>query len=210
LQLAKATEGYSVVHGPGLIRRGGCDHMWTIPALEGYVYPQLLVDPAPLYQAFLVKRDCFSKKTYPDARIWSYQEWDFSLSLAMHFTFGYVTEPLFVYDVQDDSISRDSYRSLLGYEQIVLKWQKEIINICGHDILMNHYKRMSALARNLSGPFGKLHYLSVGAKLSRKSLSWILFEEIIVYIKHLFKQVLKKIPFVYRIYTLIFKRPLYS
>lgn len=168
-QLAKAAEGFPVVHGPGLIRRNGNDEPFAVPPLEGNIYAHLLKKPAPLYQCLLVRRECFEKAGYPDPAIAAYQEWDMSLLLARHYSFGYVDKPLFVYEIQGDSISKDGYRGLRGYEQIVTKWWKEIRREAGTETGFAHYRTLAWQAYTLTGWPGYLHYLRLGANLAGKS-----------------------------------------
>jgi glycosyltransferase involved in cell wall biosynthesis len=168
-QLEKAAEGFSVIHGPGIIRRNGQDQFFAIPPLEGQIFAELLRYPAPHYPCLLVRRECFEKAGYPDPAICAFQEWDMSLMLARHYTFGYVDKPLFVYEVQEDSISKDDYRGLRGYEQIVVKWWKEIILIVGIDAGLKHYQNLARQALHLTGIAGFLYFSSLAAKLTGNS-----------------------------------------
>jgi len=176
-QLAKAEEGFSVVHGPGVIRSEEGDEPFGIPPLEGHIYADLLRRPAPLYQCLLVRRECFAKAGYPDPAIAAYQEWDMSLMLARYYAFGYVDKPLFVYEVQGDSISKDGYRGLRGYEQIVCKWWKEILRAAGPEAGFEHYRVLARHAYNLTGVCGYLHYLRLGARLLNKAFMTVLWRE---------------------------------
>ncbi|MDR0467154.1 MAG: hypothetical protein LBH94_07340, partial [Deltaproteobacteria bacterium] len=168
-QLAKAREGFSVVHGPGLVHRMGRNEPFAIPPLEGWIYADLLHRPAPLYPCLLVRRECFEKAGYPDPAITAYQEWDMSLLLARHYAFGYVDKPLFVYEVQDDSISKDDYRGLRGYEQIVCKWWKEIVRVAGPEAGFAHYKTLARQACALTGISGYMHYMQLGSGLLNRN-----------------------------------------
>ncbi len=165
-QLEKAAEGFSVIHGPGLLRRNGQDELFAIPPVAGEVYADLLRCPSPMYQGLLAKKECFEKAGFPDPTITSYQEWDTSLLLARHYAFGYVDKPLFVYEVQEDSISKDDYRALRGYEQVVNKWRKEILRVAGAEALFHHYCVLAATGKALTGWPGYLHYLRLGSRLS--------------------------------------------
>jgi glycosyltransferase involved in cell wall biosynthesis len=161
-QMEKAAQGFSVVHGPGLVRQNGRDVFFAVPPLEGSVYPELLRGPGPMYPSLLVRRECFEKAGYPDPAIAAMQEWDTSLLLARRYAFGWVDQPLFVYEVQDDSISGDDYRGLRGYEQIVCKWWDEILSVAGRPTGRKHYRRMAKLAGRLTGPSGYAHYMRMG------------------------------------------------
>lgn len=184
-QLAKAQEGFSVVHGPGFIRRNGVDEPFVIPPLEGDIYAGLLKNPAPLYPCLLVRRECFEKAGYPDPAITACQEWDMSLLLARHYSFGYVDHPLFVYEVQQNSISKDDYRGLRGYEQIVSKWWPEILRVAGEDAGFAHYRAMAAQAKRLTGLWGYWHFMRLGAQRTGKNLSAIAAADWWGQVKHL-------------------------
>lgn len=173
-QLDKAAEGFSVVHGPGLVRRNGRDEFFAIPQREGDIYAELLRRPGPLYPCLLARRECFEKASLPDPAIVAYQEWDMSLLLARQYPFGYVDRPLFVYEVQDDSISRDDGRGLRGYEQVVVKWWPEILGAAGKNAGAFHYREMAAQAEKLSGRRGRLEYLRLGARRTGTSFGAIL------------------------------------
>jgi glycosyltransferase involved in cell wall biosynthesis len=177
LQLNKASEGFPVVHGPGLIKKGNCVEDFVIPALEGRIFTDLLRVPAPLYQCLLVKRECFDVAGFPDPAICAYQEWDMSLMLSAHYTFGFVNEPLFVYEVQEDSISMAAYRGVHGYEQIVNKWMKHIAREAGPDAVVEHYRTLAAMAARCTGLAGRLHYLRMGASLGHVRLGVLLLRE---------------------------------
>ena len=192
-QLAKAGEGFAVVHGSGLIRKNGVDELLAIAPLEGDIYAALLRQPAPLYPCMLVRRECFEKAGYPDPAISAYQEWDMSLLLARHYSFGYVDKPLFVYEVQKDSISKDDYRNLYGYEQIVRKWWKEIVQGVGAEAGFEHYRSLALQACRLTGICGYMHYLRLGARLLHKNFSAILLSEsrsLLAHCKYLLVQTL--------------------
>ncbi|GHV54899.1 hypothetical protein FACS1894206_08660 [Deltaproteobacteria bacterium] len=168
-QLEKAAEGFSVVHGPGLVSINGQEQPFPVPSLEGDVYRELLRTPGSLYPCLLIRRECFEKAGYPDPGISAMQEWDMSLLLARHYPFGYVDKPLFVYEVQGDSISKDEYRGMRGYEQVVNKWWSEILRVAGKDAGFEHYRRLAVQACGLTGIFGYAHYARLGAERTNRS-----------------------------------------
>ena len=75
-----------------------------------------------------------------DGLIQAYQEWDTSIRLARHFTFGFVAEPLFIYHLHGTpAISKDMVIEAQGYEHIVNKHAGEIQRVAGKHALSNHY-----------------------------------------------------------------------
>lgn len=197
LQLQKAQQGYDVVHGPCLrVLADGSKEPFTLPPDEGDVFAALLRRPGPMYQSLLVKKRCFTVCSYPDSAILSYQEWDFALSLAQHYLFGFVPEPLFCYEVQDDSISKDGMRGILGYWQIVNKWEKFILERCGTTTLENHYSTLSHLAKKEYGIVGSLFFKAVCCKkMGTKLPIGSILQDIVAQVTGYLLTVLKKIPY---------------
>lgn len=165
-QMEKAKEGFDVIHGGALEQRNGRKRVYRIPRMEGEIYADLLAHPGPMFQCLLVRRRCFDKAGFPDPAIRAYQEWDTSLLLARHYAFGFVDKPLFVYEIQKDSISADEYRNLYGYEQVVTKWWKEILRVAGAKAGYRHYRVMAQYSRPLTGLAGEMHYRFLGARLT--------------------------------------------
>ncbi|MDR1398075.1 MAG: glycosyltransferase [Desulfarculales bacterium] len=170
-QMEKARQGFQVVHGYGSVRTAQGNYEYIPLQSEGNIYPQLLRGPGPLYPTLLVHRQCFAKSGLPDPAIAAYQEWDFSLSLASHYSFGCVNKPLFVCDTREaDSVFRNNYyRGLRGYEQIVCKWWPEIMTHLGPKAGMAHYRYLATQALRVSGWPGFMHYTTLGARLAGRS-----------------------------------------
>lgn len=203
LQLEKASQGYDVVHGACLrILEDGSKELFAIPPDEGDVFKSLLQRPGPLYPCLLAKKVCFEVCGYPDFSVAAYQEWDLALTLAQHYSFGFVPDPLFCYEVQKDSISVDNLRGILGYWQIVTKWEKVIVNLCDNVTLDNHYKNLANLARNDFGLAGYaffrvLFFKKNGAKFffiaTLTDMLRLAVQKLVVFLKKfLFKYIFKK------------------
>ncbi len=169
-QLQKASEGFPVVHGPAFICKDGHKERYSLPPLEGEVYASLLQRPGTLYPSIMAKRECFEIAGHPDPTILAYQEWDMSLALARYFPFGYVENPLFVYVVRSDSISRDNLRGVHGYEQIVRKWWPEILATVGSDAGYAHYALLAEWALARDDFKGAKRFIVTGARLTGRNL----------------------------------------
>lgn len=181
-QLGKAAEGFSVVHcGCFQQKDNGKLDIFPIPAYGGNVFDKLLAHPGPVFPGMLVKRECFEEVGLPNTGIWSYQEWDTALLLAQHYSFGYVDKPLFIYRLQENSISKDAYRNLVGYQQVVTKWWKEILTISGPAAGYRHFELMARWAKDLSGFSGSLFFYRMGAKLCNFSQWRALIDAISLY-----------------------------
>lgn len=139
----KAAEqaGAKVVHsGCQKIKADGTRVVYS-DVLEGNVYRRVLAQPAPMFQGMLVAREGLQKIGYLDENIVAYQEWDTAIQLARHFSFGFVPEPTFIYDCRGgDTISKQSRRAGIGYEQIIRKNFWLMLWNTGPWVLARHYR----------------------------------------------------------------------
>jgi glycosyltransferase involved in cell wall biosynthesis len=140
LQLANK-EGVKVVHSECLVCRVDENmKLLGVPPMAGWIYPDVLAHPGPMFQALLTTKDALKKIGYLDEDIVSYQEWDTAIRLAKYYQFGFVVAPTFVYDCRDtDTISKDMQRDALGYEQVYRKHALAILQYGGPRILSQHY-----------------------------------------------------------------------
>lgn len=148
-----------------------------VPAIEGdCVYEALLRNPGPMFQGMLVSRAALDRINYLDTAVPSYQEWDTAISLARLCRFVYISEPLFVYHlIGDETISKDKKREVLGYQYVIDKHKKEIMEICGTKAWEQHL--LGQLARCLDYRFWDEsdRYLSEIQRLNLRRLVLALF-----------------------------------
>ncbi len=121
-----------------------------LPVVEGdNVYPFLLSQPAPMFQAMLVSRIALEKISGLDERVPSFQEWDTAIRLAKHCRFIYLREPLFIYHLHaEKAISKNNLRTIAGYEYVINKFKDEIISVCGEATWNRHLR--DQLTRSLN------------------------------------------------------------
>lgn len=138
-------EKVKVVHSEGevLIKGESIDNYGVTP-LKGYVYRNLLTDPGPLFSGFLIAKEALKKVGYLDEQIVSYQDWDTVIRLAKYYSFGFVTEPTFVYDRRgDDTISKNMLHEVKGYKQVFDKHFWEILKNLGPRLVACHYQKIA-------------------------------------------------------------------
>ncbi len=101
----------------------------------------MLCRPGPMFQSLLVRRSALEKIGYLDESIVSYQEWDTSIRLARYFSFGFVSEPTFIYyRHQSETISKDALKEALGYEQIFKKYHGDMTRLLKRKEIALHYR----------------------------------------------------------------------
>jgi glycosyltransferase involved in cell wall biosynthesis len=157
-RLHEATSrGIEVVHSECLVLRDEGDAVpFEVPPLAGNAYAQLLERPGPMFQGLLVSSKAISTIGALDERIRAYQEWDTSIRLAKHFSFGFIAEPTFVYrQGSPDAISRDPVTGARGYGQVVRKHMAEMLRVCGTRTLQAHMGIIATLYER-----GGAHYRS--------------------------------------------------
>lgn len=123
-----------VVHGNALRRDSttGIDAPFNVPRTEGYCYPELLLRPAPLFQALLVSREALDKAGGLDETCPSYQEWDTAIRLAQRCRFIHITEPLFVWVWHGgEQISKDPGRALRGWSYVLDRYRRDFVSLHG-------------------------------------------------------------------------------
>jgi glycosyltransferase involved in cell wall biosynthesis len=150
-----------VVHSECTVIRDTIFQPLGVTPMQGNIFKEILSRPGPMFQGMLVHRDAIKRIGYLDENIISYQEWDTSIRLAKHYEFAFVPEPTFVYDCRgSDTISKDMVRDVNGYKQVVLKHQEAILQICGRDILAEHFRHIASRYQALGLRRDYLEYLT--------------------------------------------------
>lgn len=97
---------------------------------------EYLVSP----QTIVVKRECFEKYGLFDERFPPMEDWEMSLRLSKHYQFKYIDEPLALYHIQPDSISRNKSAIIKSYKMILERYFEDIKQDKG--MLAKHYLRL--------------------------------------------------------------------
>jgi len=147
---AAATSGSHVVHSDCYVvdpRARGVRQMGVKP-MQGDVYRQLLRKFCPVFPALLVSREALARIGYLDETIVSWQECDTAIRLAKYYEFSFVPQATSICDCSHpDNISKDSFRTALGYEQIFTKHRGSILHYLGPKTLASHYRTAAKLYR---------------------------------------------------------------
>lgn len=119
-----------VVHSDCFISsaKDGLKKVWGMPITNGYVHDLLLSRPSTLFPSILTSKQALELIGLLDEDVIAYQEWDTSIRLAKICEFIHIQEPLFTYiQHQDETISKNKNREILGYYYIINKYRAEII-----------------------------------------------------------------------------------
>jgi glycosyltransferase involved in cell wall biosynthesis len=147
---AAATSGSHVVHTDCYVvdpEATGVRRMGVRP-MEGDIYRQLLRKFRPVFPALLVSREALASIGYLDETIVSCQEWDTAIRLAKHYEFSFVPQATSICDCgHPDTVSKDSFRTALGYEQVFTKHRRSILHYLGPKTLASHYRTAAKLYR---------------------------------------------------------------
>lgn len=147
LRLEEATKHHvSVVHSEAYqTREDGSTALHGVPAVEGWIYRELLCCPGPMFQCLLVTRRALQTIGGLDEQIVAHQEWDTAIRLAKQYRFAFVRSPTFVWDRRsEETITKDKRRDARGYEQVVLKHAEAIFKYAGPRVLSRHYAILAA------------------------------------------------------------------
>jgi len=131
-----------VIHSDCLVITSGAEtQRFGIPPTAGQVYRKLLHKPAPMFPSLFVSKEALARIGDLDETVVAYQEWDTAIRLAKFYQFEFLTEPTFIYDCRhSDSISKDSLRSAIGYEQVFMKHRWDVLRYLGPNALVRHYR----------------------------------------------------------------------
>jgi glycosyltransferase involved in cell wall biosynthesis len=141
----------TVVHGDCYKKNINSDKKshWQLDRIEGEnVYKQLLSKSGTLFPSILVSKSALDKIGNLDENVPSYHEWDTAIRLAKYCRFIHIQEPLFIYNIHGNTISKNSDTSVEGYQYIINKFKNEIKLLCGEEVFTNHLIINSVLAIN--------------------------------------------------------------
>ena len=117
-----------------------------VPVLEGEVYGNLLKGPSPPILGIMVRKSVLDAIDAFDETIIAYQEWDIVIQLAKEAEFAFLNEKLFVvYSWRKDE-PKVWVQGAVGFYQIVKKYEREIVRVCGRDVAIANYKHASIWA----------------------------------------------------------------
>lgn len=112
-------------------------NVWPVEGINPF--GKMLSSTGPMFPGMLTSKAALEKIGYLDESVSSYQEWDTFIRLAKVCHFIHIREPLFVYHIHSgDTISNNKLRDVLGYQYVVDKFCKDIIQQCGINVLNDH------------------------------------------------------------------------
>jgi glycosyltransferase involved in cell wall biosynthesis len=176
--------GREVVHSNCLALTGdGTEGQpYVVPELAGQVYKEFLRKSGLSFPSLLVSKQALVRIGYLDETIVAYQEWDTGIRLAKYYQFDFVADPTFIYDCRhSDSISKDSLRNAIGYEQVFTKHRRAIVRHLGLKALVSHYDKAAKMYHDALDEEN-------GQRCLRQALLWWPFRPrtILKYIKRAF------------------------
>ncbi len=138
---------FTVIHGSCFVfnLNENKKTVWNLPIIEGKKNNlKILTTSSPMFQAMLISKKALEKINYLDDKVPSYQEWDTSILLSKYCQFVHIKEPLFIYYLHgDETISKNKFRDILGYQYIINKHKQEIITNCGEKTYNNHLQKQT-------------------------------------------------------------------
>lgn len=176
----------TVVHSNCYIKNinSGKKQLWQLDTVDGKnVYKQLLSESGILFPSILTSKKALTKINYLDEDCPSYHEWDTSIRLAKYCRFVHIQEPLFIYNIHRNTLSKNSDSTVIGYQYIINKFEKEIKTQCSQEIFTNHllinsvmainnskYIQSRKILKNISNNFLKKHILLLFSYLRVKPI----------------------------------------
>ncbi len=141
---------WTVVHGNCFIKDNSSEKKyWQLDSIDGEnVYKKLLSKSGTLFPSILTSKHALKKINYLDENTPSYHEWDTAIRLAKYCRFIHIQEPLFIYNIHQNTISKNSDTSVEGYQYIINKFKDEINELCGEEVFTNHLIINSVFALN--------------------------------------------------------------
>ncbi len=144
-QLAVAlSENVPVVHCECILHdvTTGTRTLRNTPALQGNCHASVLSGDSPTFPGMLVKKSCLAEIGFLDEHVVSYQEWETAIRLSALFPFGFVAEPLFIYNIGDSNAisAKPHKRTAEGWSYIVEKHALDVSRVAGKNALARLYK----------------------------------------------------------------------
>ena len=132
-------------------RSSGEKRLISLPLINGKnIYKEILTSQGPMFPGILTSKLALKKIDYLDEKVPSYQEWDTAIRLAKHCRFIHIQKPLFFYHIhEDETISKNTRKSIEGYQYIVDKFRDEILFYCGRDVYNHHIVKNALRAMEL-------------------------------------------------------------
>ena len=165
---------WTVVHGDCYIKNINSNKKkhWQLDSIDGKnVYKQLLSKSGTFFPSILTSKQALEKINYLDENTPSYHEWDTAIRLAKYCKFIHIQEPLFIYNIHKNTISKNSDTSVGGYQYIINKFKDEINELCGEEVFTNHLIVNSVLAfNNNKNKLGREILKQIPNKFLKKSI----------------------------------------
>lgn len=134
-----------VVHGNAFLHDNCTGHEKRIfvPKTSGNdSFKLLLARPSPFFPCILTSKSALMEIGLLDENVPSYQEWDTAIRLSRKCFFVHLKDSLFKYvRHSEETISDSKFRDFLGYQYVIKKFEKEIIEVCGVSIFRQHLLR---------------------------------------------------------------------
>ena len=155
--------------------------LWELPLIHGSsVFSLLLKSAGPMFQSILTSKAAIEKMKFLDESVPSFQEWETSIRLARECGFIHIRKPLFIYHLHNgETISKNKKREIRGYQYIIDKFRKDILQQCG-PIVLNSHLTSNALKALRWGYYTEAHEIltnSIGESVYIKYLKWIARKE---------------------------------
>lgn len=124
-----------------ITEKGEKKTFWNSTGIEGYIYEKALsqgrLSPTIVLSA---KKECFDEVGMFDLSFPASQDDDMCFKLAKKYKFGYISQKLAgVYLSSQDRISQNSKKVSLGWWKLWNKYEKDVVDLCGNEIMAKHY-----------------------------------------------------------------------
>ena len=130
-----------VVHSDGYVTHGGRPTAIGVPALAGWVYPDLLAEQGPVLSGLLIDKRAIAEAGYFDPRLELFQDWDLSIRLAHRHPFGFEGVPTFVtQDRREGASAARPAGNAEEYERVLAKHRLAMLRHGGPGLLERHYQ----------------------------------------------------------------------
>lgn len=142
-QQAKAIErtNCSLCAGGAWVKSPNKEYKWLCEGESGYSYSSVLsLQTYFLFPTILIKRECLLKIGPLDENLPAYQELDLAIRLSKEYQVEYIREPLFVYHIHDNTISKNKEKSIRAREYLFHKYNSEIEKVGGNKAVAAWYR----------------------------------------------------------------------